>query len=136
MFDCGGEKEVYFNLAKNVVGFEETIEYLVDTYDEFSILIGFNDEPADGRDVSWIWDVKMKILTTKVDKVYVVGSRRYDMALKLEAAGIKNIHVFDTIKEGINLALDENNGVLAVVTNYTPLVELDQNIQSWVGKNA
>ena len=102
-----GEKEIYFNLAKNVVGFEETIEYLVDTYDDFSILIGFNDEPADGRDVSWIWDVKMKILTTKVDKVYVVGSRRYDMALKLEAAGIKNIHVFDTIKEGFGYQFPE-----------------------------
>ena len=123
-------------MAKNVVGFEETIEYLADNYDGFNILIAFNDDYADGRDVSWIWDVKMKILAPKLNKVYIVGSRRYDMALKVEAAGIQNIHVYDTIKDGINLALEENEGVLAVVTNYTPLVELDQNIQSWVGKNA
>ena len=43
-------------------------------------MIAINDQYADGRDMSWLWDVDFSALPT-VDAV--TGQRAYDMALRL-----------------------------------------------------
>ena len=45
-------------------------------------MIAINDNYADGRDMSWLWDVDF---TKLIDHpVYVTGIRAYDMALRLQ----------------------------------------------------
>jgi len=45
------------------------------------ILIAINDEYADGRDVSWLWDVDFRSLSAW--PVSTTGTRADDMALRL-----------------------------------------------------
>jgi UDP-N-acetylmuramyl tripeptide synthase len=45
-------------------------------------MIAMNDNYADGRDMSWLWDVDFTQLGEQ--PVYVSGIRAYDMALRLQ----------------------------------------------------
>lgn len=130
-------KNIYFNLTKNVVGMEESLEYMLSYYQnqKFDLCIAFNDNYADGLDVSWIWDANMAVVKDYVDTVYIVGTRRFDMALRFEYEGFEKIKVLDEIESGINKALNESGERIAVITNYTPLVKVDTEIQKWVKAN-
>lgn len=130
-------KNIYFNLTKNVVGMEESLEYMLSYYNKqkFDLCIAFNDFHADGLDVSWIWDANMAVVKDYVDTVYIVGERRYDMALRFEYEGFSKIEVLDEIESGVKYALDNSNDKLAIITNYTPLVKVDQEITKWVNQN-
>ncbi|WP_312181631.1 MurT ligase domain-containing protein [Arthrobacter sp.] len=48
----------------------------------FATMIAINDNYADGRDMSWLWDVDFETLSGGVDMVS--GVRAYDMALRLK----------------------------------------------------
>jgi hypothetical protein len=49
----------------------------------YATMIAINDNYADGRDMSWLWDVEFESLRADgVDQV--TGSRAYDMALRLQ----------------------------------------------------
>ena len=45
----------YLNLAKNPVGFNESMKLVNQDTNTKTIAIGVNDLPQDGRDVSWLW---------------------------------------------------------------------------------
>ncbi|MGL4589621.1 MAG: MurT ligase domain-containing protein [Mycoplasmatales bacterium] len=125
-------KDIYFNLAKNVVGMEESIEYLNRHFEEpFDLIIAFNDNYADGRDVSWIWDTSFQVICPKLKSVHIVGTRRYDMALRFAYESYENIYVHDEISTGITTALEDTGRSVAVISNYTPLVEVDTVLQTW-----
>jgi UDP-N-acetylmuramyl tripeptide synthase len=67
-------------LVKNPAGFRLGLE----SYDPegYATMIAINDNYADGRDMSWLWDVDF---TKLIDHpVYVTGIRAYDMALRLQ----------------------------------------------------
>lgn len=66
-------------LVKNPAGFRLAIESY--NHDSIETMIAINDNYADGRDMSWLWDVDF----TKFNKIdYVSGMRAYDMALRLQ----------------------------------------------------
>lgn len=67
-------------LVKNPSGFRLGLE----SYDPsgYATMIAINDNYADGRDMSWLWDVDFTSLAN--DSVYVTGVRAYDMALRLQ----------------------------------------------------
>src|SRR5437588_350941 len=52
-----GDKRVLLLLIKNPAGANEAIRPLVDGGAPGILVVALNDEIADGRDVSWIWDV-------------------------------------------------------------------------------
>lgn len=67
-------------LVKNPSGFRLGLEsYRPEGY---ATMIAINDNYADGRDMSWLWDVDF---TQLIDHpVHVTGIRAYDMALRLQ----------------------------------------------------
>lgn len=67
-------------LVKNPAGFRLGLE----SYDPdgYATMIAINDNYADGRDMSWLWDVDFTKLIGH--PVYVTGVRAYDMALRLQ----------------------------------------------------
>lgn len=67
-------------LVKNPSGFRLGLE----SYDPagYATMIAINDNYADGRDMSWLWDVDFTSLTEH--PVYITGIRAYDMALRLQ----------------------------------------------------
>ncbi|HWT40024.1 MAG TPA: MurT ligase domain-containing protein [Dongiaceae bacterium] len=67
-------------LVKNPAGFRLGLE----SYDPdgYATMIAINDNYADGRDMSWLWDVDFTSLTDF--GAYLSGIRAYDMALRLQ----------------------------------------------------
>ncbi len=67
-------------LVKNPAGFRLGLESY--SPEGYATMIAINDNYADGRDMSWLWDVDF---TKLIDyPVYVTGVRAYDMALRLQ----------------------------------------------------
>lgn len=67
-------------LVKNPGGFRLALESFSPT--GYATMIAVNDNYADGRDMSWLWDVDFTSLTEGV--AAVSGVRAYDMALRLQ----------------------------------------------------
>jgi UDP-N-acetylmuramyl tripeptide synthase len=67
-------------LVKNPSGFRLGLQ----SYDPtgYATMIAINDNYADGRDMSWLWDVEFTSL--KQQSVYISGIRAYDMALRMQ----------------------------------------------------
>ena len=80
-FDVDG-RNVVLQLVKNPAGFRQTLRTL-DTTAAEAIVIVINDEYADGRDVSWLWDVEFGALAAHPARVSTAGTRAADMALRL-----------------------------------------------------
>jgi hypothetical protein len=47
-----------------------------------------NDNIADGRDISWIWDVDFERIGEQTNSLIVTGKRALDLGLRLKYAGI------------------------------------------------
>jgi UDP-N-acetylmuramyl tripeptide synthase len=75
-------------LAKNPTGFNQILLESERLASARYFLLGLNDRIADGRDVSWIWDVDFEVLADNADLVVPSGDRAYDMALRLKYAGV------------------------------------------------
>lgn len=77
-------------LVKNPVGFNEVLRMLTAGTGglEVPTLIAINDLDADGRDVSWLWDVDFELLADGGGPLGTTGIRGADMANRLHYAGI------------------------------------------------
>jgi lipid II isoglutaminyl synthase (glutamine-hydrolysing) len=75
-------------LAKNPTGFNEVLRTLFSEGTRRHVLFVLNDNIADGRDVSWIWDVDFERAAQQTMTLVVAGSRALDLALRLKYAGI------------------------------------------------
>jgi len=78
-------------LVKNPAGFRLGLE----SYSPkgYATMIAINDNYADGRDMSWLWDVDFTMLADH--PIYVTGVRAYDMALRLQydEVGMEKVNV-------------------------------------------
>ncbi len=75
-------------LAKNPTGFNEVLRTLFSESVPRHILFVLNNNIADGRDISWIWDVDFERCVGRVQTLVVTGDRALDLALRLKYAGI------------------------------------------------
>ncbi len=76
-------------LAKNPTGFNEVLRTLFSNGSPRHLLFVLNDNTADGRDISWIWDVDFERAVQHVATLTVAGTRALDLALRLKYAGIE-----------------------------------------------
>ncbi len=86
-------------LVKNPAGFRLGLKSFNSSNVE--TMIAINDNYADGRDMSWLWDVDFTSLGHSVNTVS--GIRAYDMALRLQ---YDDIHV-DLVEPKLSKALDQ-----------------------------
>lgn len=75
-------------LAKNPTGFNEVLRTLFSEGIPRHVLFVLNNNIADGRDISWIWDVDFERCVGQTQTLVVSGSRALDLALRLKYAGI------------------------------------------------
>jgi UDP-N-acetylmuramyl tripeptide synthase len=75
-------KQVFLQLVKNPAGFRQALR-LVETMKPSRVLVAINDDYADGRDVSWLWDVPFETLSG-VGVTGTSGVRAADMAVRLK----------------------------------------------------
>jgi lipid II isoglutaminyl synthase (glutamine-hydrolysing) len=74
-------------LAKNPTGFNEVLRTLFSDGAQRHVLFVLNDNIADGRDISWIWDVDFERAVQRTTTLVLAGSRALDLALRLKYAG-------------------------------------------------
>lgn len=78
-----GGRELTVALIKNPSGFTQNVATFVNSSID-AVLVIINDEYADGRDVSWLWDAQIDQLRSFQGVIFVGGTRRFDMALRLK----------------------------------------------------
>ena len=112
-------------LIKNPTGTTEVLKHLKNDQ-EASFVIALNDNYADGRDVSWIWDAEFEYLTQTKSIIYCTGHRARDLALRLKYAGLPEdqIYVSEDIKKTLDLAIKNTVGKLYILPTYTALLTL------------
>jgi UDP-N-acetylmuramyl tripeptide synthase len=75
-------------LAKNPTGMNEVLRTLFSDGVSRNVLFMLNDNIADGRDVSWIWDVDYERAVGQTASLVVGGTRALDLGLRLKYAGV------------------------------------------------
>lgn len=121
------------NLAKNPTGANVTIGFMNQDDEHKELLFVLNDNIADGKDVSWIWDINFSILNN-VDRIITSGTRAYDMAVRIKNSGydFKKIEVYPDIFEAVN-NLYKNSGKKYVIFNYTATTLTRRAVLSYKG---
>ncbi|MDO4784478.1 MAG: MurT ligase domain-containing protein [Propionibacteriaceae bacterium] len=130
-----GEAETFLNLIKNPAGLDQTISHiLAQPHDRFSVFMALNNQAADSIDTSWIWDAALEKLDTDRLATFVCsGDRAYDLAVRLENAGVATdkIVVHTSVDEGLRHLRDHTAGQPYVLTNYTPLQPVRRVLSSF-----
>jgi len=126
-----GNKSAFIALVKNPTGFNEVIRTLLEGEERKHLVIAINDKYADGRDVSWLWDVDFERLAGRqgsIDFVVTSGIRAEDMAVRLKYAGLdqKLVRVTKDLGQALRYGLDATpkGGVLYVLPTYTAMLEI------------
>ena len=118
-------KVVYLYLVKNPAGFNEVIKTLFNNGDKKDVLIAINDLIADGRDVSWLWDVDYSKMYGKIKKIFSTGIRAYDMALRLKYDRVDNFSLIDdNIEKVVKRGVKNCSKKLYVLPTYTAMLEI------------
>ncbi|HTD46155.1 MAG TPA: MurT ligase domain-containing protein [bacterium] len=129
-----GGAELRMLLSKNPAGFNEVLRTVLSGGPLPAVLIAINDNIADGRDVSWLWDVEFEMLAGRVAHVVVTGLRAEDMALRLRYAGLAEgaIEVQREYEPALRAALARAAGrPLFVLPTYTAMLALREVLQRW-----
>lgn len=120
-------RKTLIQLIKNPTGASEVLK----TVDLSSnIVIAINDNYADGRDISWLWDSDFEQLKNAQKLVITSGIRAKDMATRLKYAGIpqEKIIVEEDIKSAIALAAKSDNieERITILPSYTALLKISK----------
>jgi UDP-N-acetylmuramyl tripeptide synthase len=121
-----GGRELSILLIKNPAGANEVLRTLALEPGEHDLLAILNDNVADGRDVSWVWDADFEVLAGRVRRVVCSGTRAAEMALRLKYAGVDpaRIAVASGLDDGLDRALADGNGRLFALPTYTAMLGL------------
>ncbi|HVH31189.1 MAG TPA: MurT ligase domain-containing protein, partial [bacterium] len=128
-------REAVLLLAKNPAGFNEVLRTVLSATDERPgvMLIVINDLTADGRDISWLWDVDFETLAGHTRAVVVSGRRAEDMALRLKHAGVSSQTM--TVETDLGRAWDtamnaaRDGEPVYVLPTYTAMLQLRALLQ-------
>ncbi len=130
----GDGKELLLALVKNPVGFNEVLRMLTgDPAAQLKMLLIINDLFADGRDVSWLWDVDFEVLAGRVEWAATAGLRATDMANRLKYAGLEpsRLNWEEDIATALKTALSrlQSGETLYITPTYTAMLQLREVLQ-------
>lgn len=129
-------KNIIIFLIKNPAGANEVIRTLGQK-DKLNLLLILNDNIADGRDISWIWDTDWELLTSKTKRIQIAGTRAWDLATRLKYAGYKlsKNDIYKEISYSIADSIDKlnKNDTLVILPTYTALLEVQKSLFKLAG---
>ena len=126
-------------LAKNPAGVNQVIRTIIADGAPKHLAVFLNDDIADGRDISWIWDVDFELLSGSVASLVVSGRRAWDMALRLKYAGLgERPEVEHDAALALRRAIDATpeGGTLYVIPTYTAMLNVRNILGRWAGRGA
>ena len=123
-----GERSLLVLLIKNPAGANEIVRTLLTGAPPRLLLVALNDEIADGRDVSWIWDVDFDPLIDGLERLIASGERAAELALRFKYAGLpaESIEIVPSLEEALDrgLELTPPNEELTALPTYTAMLGL------------
>ena len=129
-------KKGYILLIKNPVGATSVFETISQELTSKDLILGaLNDNFADGKDVSWIWDAEFEKLADQrtsrsANQLQIIcsGIRAYDLANRFKYAGItqKNVQVVPELEKVFDEAFTRAEGNVYILPTYTALLELQK----------
>jgi len=145
-FECGfgrmetiksDGKTIKVILVKNPTGFNQVLNFLTTEDKNAQLAFIINDNAADGRDISWLWDVdfeKLQDMQDRLDNIFTSGLRAEDMAVRLKYAGIftNKISIVKDYKElieaGLSATREGHN--FYILPTYTAMLEIRKYLKS------
>jgi UDP-N-acetylmuramyl tripeptide synthase len=123
-----GDRRVLLLLIKNPAGANEIVRTLLNGGPPTLAVIALNDAIADGRDVSWIWDVDLEPLLERLEGLVASGERAAELALRCKYAGMATnaIEVEPNLERALDrgLTMTPPGGELTVLATYTAMLAL------------
>lgn len=111
-------------LVKNPAGFRLALASFAP--EGTATMIAINDQYADGRDLSWLWDVDFRSLP-QVDTIS--GVRAWEMALRLEHDAVPYERVSEDLSEALTLFREHTPGVpRRIYCTYTAMLALREHL--------
>ena len=120
-----GAKEAMINLAKNPAGMNASLSVGEQLQHKKVYVISLNDNAADGRDTSWIYDADFeKLQDQDIEAIIVTGTRAEELQLRLKLAEIEvPVIVEKDIYKATALTMKYSSYTVAV-PNYTSLAPM------------
>lgn len=121
-------KRVVLILVKNPTGLNQALSAIGYDSKVKNILLVLNDNAADGKDVSWIWESNLEMITKdefKVNKFICAGIRSGDIAVRVKYTGFpqENIILAPELSDCIKTVVEEDSETSYVLSTYTALLE-------------
>ena len=123
-------------LVKNPAGFNQVIRLLAEDHSPATVLVAINDELADGRDVSWLWDARVEELASTRHRYGAGGVRSADMALRFKYAGVE-AWIESDFRRALDRAVDEaaEGETVYVVPTYTAMLRFLELLRPGVARS-
>lgn len=124
-----GNKRATLILVKNPTGLNQALLTLSQDPAGKDLFLALNDNVADGRDISWIWDADLELIAgeakEQIGKIVCSGLRSGDMAVRCKYAGFSPDHLIleADLKKGIVETLQGENEVVYLLSTYTALFQ-------------
>ena len=113
-------------LVKNPAGFRLGLASF--DPDGVAAMIAINDQYADGRDMSWLWDVEFGSLVAS-GVAMVSGTRAWDMALRLEHDDVAVAQVEEDLARALTVYLDSTpDQPRRIYCTYTAMLALRKEL--------
>src|SRR5262245_24776064 len=123
-----GDRRVLMLPVENPAGANDAVRTLPEASPPALAVVALNDEIADGRDVSWIWDVDFEPLLSSIGRAIVSGGRAAELALRFAYGGLERARI-DVVAD-LERALDQGleatppGGELVLLPTYTAMLAL------------
>jgi UDP-N-acetylmuramyl tripeptide synthase len=121
-----GGKPLELVLVKNPSGFRLGLKSFSPL--GYATMIAVNDNYADGRDMSWLWDVDFESLSNE-GVAEVAGIRAYDMALRLQYDEVTIGHIDRDLTTALRQFIDNNSDKpKRIYCTYTAMLALRKEL--------
>ena len=120
--------EMMLLLAKNPAGANQNLQTLLLTEEKIDLVISLNDRTADGKDISWIWDVDYEMVFDRIATLTISGDRAYDLALRFYYSDFptSSMNIVPSVEGLLNHLKDSCESLQRVVIlpTYTAMLDL------------
>lgn len=120
-------------LVKNPSGFRLSLASFDPS--RAATMIAINDQYADGRDMSWLWDVDFNSLRS-TGVAMISGVRAFDMALRLQYDEVEAQQIIPNLKQALAEFLASNTDrPLRIYCTYTAMLTLRRELNTYTKVN-
>ncbi|WAM32386.1 MurT ligase domain-containing protein [Caldicellulosiruptor naganoensis] len=127
-------KQVVISLVKNPIGMSETLKIIAEDPCPKAIVFILNDNAADGKDVSWIWDADFDILSEvkNIKALFFGGKRKEDIALRVKYSSfeLKDFEFLDFERDLKKVIALEGVNKIYILPTYTALFKTKKIIEN------